>query len=221
MGYSPHYLMFGQRPRFPVSWYFPTLRNTEGPRRGTSTKHVDEYIVISKDYLKTTLQEAQAQSMAESQRQKWYYDQKIGAIGLKPGNIILVKADTFQGKRKIKDRWEEKPHEVVCQIMTDIPLYEVRDQHGNSCILHCNWLLLIASETGVPLCSGIFQVQGRCTSPTPVKPTPRGSDSKIMPKEDDVLAIAQHQSRKASLGWINGKLWLLLLTSMQASTKDG
>ena len=26
MGDSPHYLMFGQRPRFPIDLYFPTLR---------------------------------------------------------------------------------------------------------------------------------------------------------------------------------------------------
>ena len=81
--------------------------------------------------------------MAEAQRQNWYYNQKIGAVDLKPGNLILVKVDIFQGKRKINDRWEDKLHEVVCQIMTDIPLYEVKDQHGHSHILHCNQLLLI------------------------------------------------------------------------------
>ena len=74
------------------------------------------------------LQEAQAQSMAEAQRQKWCYDWKIHAIGLKPGNLILVKADAFQGKRKIMDRWDDKPHEAVHQIMTDVPSYEVKDQ---------------------------------------------------------------------------------------------
>ena len=104
MGYSQHYLMFGHRPRLPVNFYFPTLRSAEGPRGGTSTKHVNEYIATVRDHLRTTLQEAQAQSMAEVQRQKWYYDQKIGVIGLKPGNLILVKADAFHGKRKIKDR---------------------------------------------------------------------------------------------------------------------
>ena len=132
MGYSPHYLMFGHRPRLPVDFYFPILRSTEEPRRGTSTNHVNEYITTIRDHLRTTLQEAQAWSMVEAQRQKWYYDQKVGAIGLKPGDPILVKADAFQRKRMIKDRWEDKPHEVVCQIATDIPSYEVKDQHGNS-----------------------------------------------------------------------------------------
>ena len=125
-GYSPHYLMFGCRLRLPIDFYFPTLRSTEEPRRGTSTKCVNEYVATVRHHLKTTLQEAQAQSMAEDQRQKWCYNWKIGTIGLKPGNLILVKADNFQGKRKIKDRWEDKPHEIVCQIATDIPLNEVK-----------------------------------------------------------------------------------------------
>ena len=76
-------------------------------------------------------------------------------MDLKPGDLVLVKTDTFQGKRKIKDRWEDKPHELVHQIMTDIPSYEVMDKHGQSHILHHNRLLLIASETGIPLCVGV------------------------------------------------------------------
>ena len=48
---------------------------------------------------------------------------------LKPGDLVLVKADAFKGKRKIKDRWEEDTWEVMCQIATDIPSYEVMDQH--------------------------------------------------------------------------------------------
>ena len=51
--------------------------------------------------------------MAEAQWQKWYYDWKIGTMDLKPGDLVLVKADAFQRKRKIKDRWEDKPYEVV------------------------------------------------------------------------------------------------------------
>ena len=70
--------------------------------------------------------------MAEACQQKWYYDIKIGAVNLKSGDLVLVKADTFKGKRKSQDRWEEETWEVVHQIMTDISSYEVMNQHGKS-----------------------------------------------------------------------------------------
>ena len=43
-GYSPHYLMFRQRPRLPVDFYCPIIGNTEAPTREAPAKHVDEYI---------------------------------------------------------------------------------------------------------------------------------------------------------------------------------
>ena len=98
--------MLGWRPRLPVNFYFPTFRSAEGPMREASAKHVDEYIASVQDQLRTTLQEAQAQSTAEACWQKWYYDCKIGAVNLKPGDLVLVKADAFKGKRKIRDMWE-------------------------------------------------------------------------------------------------------------------
>ena len=36
----------------------------------------------------------------EACQQKWYYDRKIGAVNLKPGDLILVKEDAFKGKRR-------------------------------------------------------------------------------------------------------------------------
>ena len=113
--------------------------------------------------------------MAEAHQQKWYYDQKIGAVNLKPGNLILVKAGTLKGRRKIKDRWEEDTCEVVCQITRDVPSYEVTDQCGRSCMLHQNQLLLITSEVDIPLCIGICHAWDRCTSLTQCKPTSKGS----------------------------------------------
>ena len=74
--------------------------------------------------------------MAEACQQNWYYDRKIGMVNLKPDNLVLVKADAFKEKRKINDRWEEDTWDVVCQIPTDVPSYEVMNQHGKSCVLH-------------------------------------------------------------------------------------
>ena len=79
--------------------------------------------------MRITLREAQAQSTAEACQQKQYYDRKVGPVNLKPGNLVLVKADAWKGKRKIKDRWDEETWEVSWQIMTDVPSYEVMNQH--------------------------------------------------------------------------------------------
>ena len=51
-----------------------------------------------------------------------YVDRKIGTMNLKPVDLVLVKADTFKGKRKIKDRWEEETLEAVHQDCNRHPL---------------------------------------------------------------------------------------------------
>ena len=76
--------------------------------REASTRNVDVYITSVRDQLRSTLQEVQAQSTAEVCQQKWHYDRKIGTLNLKPGDLVLVKADAWKGKRKIKDRWDEE-----------------------------------------------------------------------------------------------------------------
>ena len=159
--------------------------------------------------------------MAEACQQKQYYDRKIGTVNLKPGDLVLVKANAFKGKRKIKDRWEEDTWEVVHQIVTDVPSYEVTNQNSKSCVLHWNWLLLVAWEVGIPLCIGICHARDRCTSPIQCKTISMGDEMKMMPQENNGKAVTQQPTRKAFLGWINGKLHLLPWISTWASTKDG
>ena len=90
------------------------------------------YIASIWDRLRTALWKVQAQSTAEACRQKWYYNRKIGTVNLKPGDLVLVKADTWKGKMIIKDRWKEETWEMVHQIETDTPSYKVTNQHGRS-----------------------------------------------------------------------------------------
>ena len=219
--YSPHYLMFGWWPRFPVDFVFPTVGSNEAPIREGSTRSVDVYVASVRDQLRSTLQEVQAQSTTEACQQNWYYDRKIGAMNLKPVNLVLVKVDAWKGKRKIKDRWDEETWEVSWQIMADVPSYEMTNQHRWSWVLHRNWLLLVASEVGIPLCMGNHHTWGRCTSPTPCKTTSLGGDGKRMPQEKDGKVVTWWPTNKASLGWKNRKLWLGSWMSTGASTEDG
>ena len=219
--YSPHYLMFGQWPRLPVNFIFPTIGSSEAPMREASARKVDTYIASVRDWLRSSLREVQAQLTAEACRQKWYYDRKVGAVNLKPGDLVLVKADAWKGKRKIKDRWDEETWEVLWQIATDVPSYKVTNQHGQSWVLHWNWLLLIMSEVGVPLCMGNCHTWDRCTSPTPHKTTSLGGDEEMMPQEQNGKAVTRWPTRKASQGWKYGKLRLGSWTYTGASTEDG
>ena len=93
------------------------------------------YVASVRDRLRSTLWEAQAQSTVEACQQKWYYDRKIGAVNLKPCDLVLVKANAWKGKRKIKDRWGEETWEVVHQIVADVPYYKVMSQHRWSRVL--------------------------------------------------------------------------------------
>ena len=77
--------MFGQWPRLPVNFVFPTFGSNEAPIREASARSVDVYVASVRDQLRSTLWEAQAQLTMEACRQKWYYDRKIGAVNLEPG----------------------------------------------------------------------------------------------------------------------------------------
>ena len=112
-------------------------------------------------------------------------------MNLKPGDLVLVKVDAWKGKGKIKDRLEEETWEVVRQITADVPSYKVMNQHGQSQVLHQNWLLLVTSGVGIPLCMGNCHTQDRCTSPTPHKTTSSGGDDKKMPQEQDGKVVTQ------------------------------
>ena len=158
--------------------------------REASARKVDTYVASVRDQLRSTLREAQAQSTAEARRQKRYYDRKIGAMNLKPSDLVLVKVDAWKGKGKIKDRWDEETWEVSQQIAADVPSYEVMNQHRRSQVLHRNWLL-IASEVGIPLCMGNHHTWDRCTSPTPHKTTSSGGDEKMMSQEQDGKVVTQ------------------------------
>ena len=131
-GYLPHYLMFGRHPHLPVDYYFPTVSAYE------CSHHMPTYVMEVRRCFKEAYTEAHIQTNCKAKKQKHYYDQATSTVQLVPGNVVLMKNDTYQGKWKVKDWWSETEYVVVCQVPDGIPAYEVKDEVGNIKTIHHN-----------------------------------------------------------------------------------
>ena len=137
MGYSPHFLMFGRRPRLPIDLLFPTVRRD-------AIKGVDKYVSTLYEHLKRATSLARATADKEAQRFKRIYDRRAGAVALCPGDKVLMRLDTFIGaRRKLKNRWHSQIHTVVRRVADGVPTYVVRnDSNGKEDVFHQERLLL-------------------------------------------------------------------------------
>ena len=138
-GYSPHHLMFGRHLHLPVDFYFPM--------RGA---HVHSHCVLTyveeiRKHFREAYAEAHLQTNSKVDRQKQYYDRVTSTVQLLPGDVVLMKLDAFQGKRKVKDWWSEAEYMVVHQVADDVPTHEVQDTGRNVKIFQRNWLFLVAT----------------------------------------------------------------------------
>ena len=121
-GYSPYFLLFGRKVRMPVDCL-----------------------------LKEAFAIARHLTSQEAARQRRYYDHRAGAVALQPGDVVMVRANGFVGKRKVKDWWEDGGFIVKSQL-EDWPVYKVRcptsdaKQKPKYRILHRNHLLLVTDE---------------------------------------------------------------------------
>ena len=146
-GYSPHYLMFRRHPHLPVDFYFP-MKGTH-----MCSHHIPVYVEEVRKHFKEAYTEAHLQTNSKAGQQKQYYDKASSTMQLILGDIVLMKLDAFQGKRKVKDRWSEVEYVVTCQVASDVPAYKVKDDGGNIKVTHWNRLFLVAStrDTATPL----------------------------------------------------------------------
>ena len=95
-GYSPHFLLFGRRPRIPADYLFPTLRDT--PHKSK----LEETVALHQKRLKEAFAMARQLTSEEAVRQECHYDCQARAVTLQPGDIVMVCTDRFVGKRKVK-----------------------------------------------------------------------------------------------------------------------
>ena len=143
--YSPYYLLFSRRPRIPVDYLFPTLRDSPHQTK------MEVSVAAMQKRLKEAFTVARHLTSEEVARQCHYYDRKAGAVALQPGDVVMVCTDGFVGKQKVKDRWEDGGFIVESQL-EDWPVYKVKcptsdarqkPKYRNH---HRNHLLLITNE---------------------------------------------------------------------------
>ena len=137
-GFSPYYLMFGQRPQLPIDLLFPTRREHN------LTRTIDEYVETLYRHLRKSVKLAQDSALKEALWQKRLYDHKVGAVELRPGDRVLVKLDAFRGQQqKLKNWWGSDLHTMVTRVADRVPAYVVKNKRtGKRKVLHCSRLLL-------------------------------------------------------------------------------
>ena len=202
--YSPHYLMFGRRPHLPVDYYFLMVSAYEHSR------HVPAYITEVQRCFREAYTEAHLQTKCEAEKQKCYYDRATSTAQLVPGDVVLMKNDAFQGKRKVKDRWSKTEYVVVRQVTDGVPAYEVKDEAGNVKTVHCNRLFLVATqkEAVMPLGAGGSISEENIVQSTQAEHTLLEVESDSPEGSVDGADTLSPASR-VPLGWVGGVLWPL------------
>ena len=200
-GYSPYYLLFGRRPKIPVDYLFPTLRDSPHQTK------MEVSVVAMQKRLKEAFTVARHLTSEEVARQCCYYDRKAGAVALQPGDVVMVRTDGFVGKRKVKDQWEDGGFIVESQL-EDWPVYKVKcltsddRQKPKYRILHRNRLLLVTNEDASDIPG---QAQAKVT-PTVSNATPEAFSAGISSLEKLRPSLVTRQGGDmTSQVWLNGE----------------
>ena len=199
--YSPYYLLFGRRPRIPVDYLFPTLRDSP-----YQTK-MEVSVAAMQKRLKEAFAVARCLTSEEAAKQCLYYDGKAGAVALQPGDVVMVCTDGFVGKQKAKDRWEDGGFVVESQL-EDWPVYKVKcptsdaRQKPKYWILHWNCLLLVTNEDASDIPG---QAQAKAT-PTVSNAIPEAFSAGVSLLEKLQPSLVTRQGGgSTSWVWLNGE----------------
>ena len=131
----------------------------------------------------------------------------MSTVQLVPGDVVLMKNDTYQGKWKVKDRWSETEYVVVHQVTDGIPAYEVKDEAGNIKTIHHNRLFLVATpmEAIMPLGAGTSILEENIARSTLAEHTSFEVESELPEGSVDGADTLSPASR-VPLGWVGGVL---------------
>ena len=160
------------------------------------------YVTEVRRHFKEAYKEAHLQTSCEAEKQKCYYDRAKSTVQLVPGDIVLMKNDAYQGKRKVKDQWSGTEYVVVYQVTDGIPAYDVKDEAGNVKTIHHNQLFLVAApkEAVTPLGASVPISDGNVVQSTCVEHTSLGVENNS-PEASVDGADTLSPSSRVPLGW--------------------
>ena len=219
-GYSSYYLLFGRRPRIPVDYLFPTLRDSPHQTK------MEVSVVAMQRRLKEAFAVARRLTSKDTANQCHYYDRKAGAVALQPGDVVMVRTDGFVGKRKVKDRWEDGGFIVESQL-EDWPVYKVKcpmtdaRQKPKYWTLLWNHLLVVTDEDASDIPG---QAQAKVT-PTVSNATPEAFSAGVSVLEKLQPSLVTRQGGgPTSQVWLNGefrtKPWTQMVPKAPQSPPD-
>lgn len=134
-GFAPFYLMFGRVPRLPVDILFESVLSDQ-----VAVDH-NEFVSRLKKDLREAVQIAQRHSRKEQTRHAKLYNRKVKGSPLAIGDRVLIANRGERGKKKVADKWESSPYEVVA-VNPDINVYKIKDIHSDKVkVVHRNLLL--------------------------------------------------------------------------------
>ena len=135
-GYSPFFLFYGRRPRLELDMQFP--QNPGIP------KSKAKFIQDLEKGIRWAHELAAETAQKEMNRQKRYYDKRVRAVVLQPGDLVLLQQEVPRTRFKLRMKWEEEPYEVLSRTGPQVPVYKIKNtKTGRIKTVHRNKLLTL------------------------------------------------------------------------------
>ena len=197
-GFSPYFLMFGRHPRLPVDLEFGT--QPLSAKDGTS-ESFSEYGRALDERLRLAFDTVRARTAKAQQSQKQQYDRRSRGSHVQPGDRVLVRNVTPQGK--LDDRWSEDVYVVVSQPSADIPVFSLKPEEGRgrARTLHRNLLLPMPEGDDRKMASS-DSVRQETVGQTPTQPAAELPENILMKEPDQGL---KHEQIKSDSEADNGR----------------
>lgn len=134
-GFAPFFLMFGRVPRLPIDIMFQHVRQDDKVVGRT------EFVSRLRQDLSAAAEIARNHSRQEQARHALLYNRRVKGSSLAVGDRVLLAVRGEKGRRKLSDRWESVPYDIV-SVRPDINVYRIKDTlTGKEKVVHRNLLL--------------------------------------------------------------------------------